>query len=620
MTDTATAAESQADETAEDASSTDGGRAALAGFVYQFLATAEESLRLLREGHNASEGRAERVVLAVHSEFADQDAAVEDSERRLELLQMKFSSDATRPFTVSEAKKIVSALRRSKTALAEETFEVSAYRLITNRTSREEAKRAFADIPNSWFTGSTAAVKREIRDAVEVTVVHADEAREALMNYLRQLGCAGSEPQDAVTQLVGKLLEEGASAAASTLTRARLHEILVGATDARTLESADCLAFLRMRVDNFAEDNGHPGPELFIPRPSLASRLTQLCHEHARVVVTGKGGVGKSAFLSQWGRDCIDTNKGAVVLEAVERVTSSSWFASQVSMALGMGAAHDRAREDDARTLARLGIVAEVVDARPVLFVALDAADEAPAALDIAKALWEQFRDLERAARRGVQPPVSLVVSCRDTDSHGMRSLLRSGPFPDSAPQGFDSLEVPNFDDEEVASLEAMLDGASGPTATDLLANVDSKSLTDVPPEVREALRHPIMWRFYSQFSAAVRNSIRRGEPGALREWAEKAIDWVSYRIEQRTRRGLRDRHVVEVLAAMGRAGVWDAQGRFEESGFRQSAITEGLDSLSVRDLLDQLESSGLIESLTSRTSRWTYSFIAELLAQGEGA
>ncbi|MBO6936782.1 MAG: hypothetical protein JJ863_17565 [Deltaproteobacteria bacterium] len=598
--------------------SSDGGRAALAGFVYQFLTTAGESLRLLTDGYEAAGGRAERVALAIYSEFGDQDAAVEDCEGKLELLQMKFSSDRARSFSVSEAKEIITAIRRSKESLGADASRVSAYRLVTNRTSSEAIHKVFKSIPSSWFkSGTGAATKRVIRDSLTFDVVEGEDAREGLLSYLRALGCLGTEPDRAVTQLIGTLLEQGARPTDPGLDRPRLNKIFFGSPDARPLGSEGCSDVLLSRLDHYNEDNDCPEEDLVLHRPALAEGLTRLCEEHARIVVTGKGGVGKTAFLSQWARGRMD-EADTVLLDSVRYATSSSWLASQLAQLLGFGTAHDRAREDNLKTLSRLDVMSNAMGTRPILFVALDAADESPRALDALKELWDGFRELERGAQRGLAPPATLIVSCRDIDSHGMRTLLRPGPLPDSDRRGFDLLEVQKFGDDEIERLEAKLEGQHSSPPPELLSMTSARGLAGIPLEVHEALRHPIMWRFYSRFPASTRAAIKDGEQEALWEWAEKALGWVCHRIEHRAGGQLRANHVATVLETAGRAGAWDQQGRFENSEFRKAANEAGLDGRGVLELLDQLDSSGLVELTSSTTRRWVYAFTASFLARGE--
>jgi hypothetical protein len=626
-------------------SRSDGGRAAIAGFLYQIVGvTGLQAIAFGGQSDHSTATDHEISILvqrikdatSVTHEQYDQDAVVkliasidasagDDVTRDSDLLvQFKFSVYGVAD-TIGRAEldKIEKAFRRGVKRAQQMGATVQGRYLVTNR-------RVTPD--NVDWAGE--------RGISIVQCVPIDSWHEQLRSFASRFGCADREIEIGSDSLVSGILRKIADGQNANITERHMIEAYTGNPNAAPLD-------LHSVFENTADEL----PSL-MPRLGLASNTPPLrrdvvdeisalvTKQRSLIFLLGNGGCGKTVALWQWASETkgLSSPRSFVTLLPAFDVTTRC-ITEEICGWGKYEPFHGRQNESSDQSIERL-ITANPNLGLPIFFLGLDGADEIPdddqrtVLTRVLKWFWKQD---QHSQREGRDPQAVLVVTCRNEEAIEDWLHLRWAGFPNTEEKPA-TLSVDEFNDKELGdiakmelpiqmalrillSLQVSHPDGSPPNLPDVSFE-DTNQLTPYTDaadlEVVKALRHPAMWRSFSSLpSHDKRSEVLNGDESALGDMAKEYIRWFSSRTAQRDHSNV-TRNLEFVLRQI-------ASHTYSTDGVHGTVTTaewnrraHSADYLSIPQatwLFLEALSAGLIEQVGHQEWRWRHRFVARYLA-----
>lgn len=602
------------------ANHSDGGRNALAGFLFQMLQVGRVALF----GLEGVQSDAEEVNALVLHEAFGQDAAVTGAAGGVALVQYKYSRTADKTITKADLLEIADRFVKSEQKVQGAGYHVTEVRLVTNRRKGARLDAALETLRENQLT-ATEVEQMAVR--IDYLVVESSAACRDITQFLEGYGAFQAEVDNALYAWLGQLLQQSASSGDVVVLKEDLLRFLLGVPDPRQLRLPDLLPRLREEIEDFRAEYA-----LRPTRPVHRDIARDIAAEVASVsrpivVVSGTGGVGKTTALAEFVELRLEPETGSpTAMLAAQSPEANGGVSELVRRWAGLTAPAARRNDDRPEQAVERLAVANPDLPRPYLCLCLDGADEAPELnKEHARSIIQSFL---RLRTREDEPTATLVISCRDE-----RALLREF-FPydlttgESTFREYGHVQVGTFDhgefDEALAAITSDVaarlrlppsasDGVPGsltghlPTAT--FGTAASTGTADM--EVAAALRHPVVWRAFADLSAEMQHAVLDGDESALDDVADQILKWFCAKAARRSRDFLdSETHVRHGLALAA------------ERTLRRSSWKELDWSLPVIEIYDrgfasalyrEAVSAGLVEHAAS-ASLWTHHFVPEML------
>lgn len=626
----------------------DGGRVALAGFLYQMIAVF--GLQAAAEGASIVEGPdaltaimhplRERVLFT--HESLGQDAAIRmlpgiEGVDEYTLIQFKYSlPTSTTSVSASDMREIADRFRVSAEATRGRGASILRYFLVTNRHVTAPAKRLvqtfMPDDPNANVYSCLT-----IADHISLSVFE-----RWLIDSGREYGAENHVIERGIRELIGSLISRTAHEGEPLISQESIIEAFTGNASARKITWATLRSGVAEGIEQFRTRvaiGDHP------VRRQLLSDIAGAAQSRALVIITGGGGCGKSAALWQWADELYRTTDETlgvpIVLDHARRVRRL--WPTEILCAWGnYPVGHQRFLDRERQVAARLK-TANPKTAHPVLLLGLDGLDEDLGGSDQRHTIEELvrwFAEEDRQSQRETRSPLmTLVVTCRDieefwgdfvrVDVSGYRtgsdqplSRVPVDVFSDEELRDAARQEVPHLADriEEALRLRARV-GQRAFTSAESSPFGSTRSTHSVNAQVLDALTHPAMW------GAFIRLRDANKQDGALAEdrdaHHEMARIFVDRFIGKAQDRGHMDTlHRAELhslLRYIAHATLSTGRVQHTASDWRTLACdTQMVNSIHADRLREEALSGGMIEREDAKSWRWRHRFVEEFLASTE--
>ena len=647
----------------------DGGRRALAGFLYQIL-----GIGGLRASVQASEadGRDELDALVtlvrngrIEHEGFDQDAVIRSvvrGEKGVSFVQFKHSGIVPpRILYRDEYDDIVAKLAKSEEGAEAQGLSVTGYYLLTNREVRNSSESIFPAVEGGATSPTTKSAKpsrRSNRPSPGVTgskppckispreekirgrlVVQSDLPTDAWLSRLRRLaatlGCVDNEIDDGIAQLVGRVVVDTVAGIPFDVDLSDLFEAFADCRTMRALTAEHRVAKSLDRIGKLA-DLLHPGRPV---RRKLLDELDGKIRERALVVLEGPGGSGKSTALVDWAGRLVESpspRPGALTSVFPSSDVRPRLITEIVCDWFELPPVHHVRRNDPAElALDRLETAAPG-EAHPVLIVGLDGIDEGarladrlPTIRETLRWFWEEDRN---AQKEGRPPRAAVVVTSRRGDLLNTYLDLDIAGYPSDA-RSPDAIDVGDFNDSELlmaahqdlgwayrrirGTLERLgrlpdYDAEYGmipPTAEGA-----SECEPPVDLDILESVRHPAMWRALIELGEEVGSRVLDGDPEAGALLASSFTErWFCRKARRRRFDQLSAAEIVAILGSVARA----SRGRGEVLGYQpdwQAPASSSVDATTASALYHEAISAGYIDEVSKFRWRWRHRLCVDYL------
>lgn len=614
----------------------DAGTRALAGFLYQILASAVHGIDFYSA---PSDNSVEVDALFAVEQFGQDAVAVsnQNAGASVEFIQYKYSlSPGANPIEPPELKDIIRAYFKSKLECEVRTNATFKYRLVSNRTLSVKAKgiksAAEADsLTIDWFdkTGVSNSDKRAMVDILKQTRFESldpTDVIERIESYASQFGMLPEEVAAGTQRLIGVLASRAASKTKRVVS-IELDEALTGISAPSRLSSKEAHERMLHSIECF-KDYSRVEPPLIDRR--LVDEIQDAVLQHSLVIVTGGGGVGKTVAMCQT-IESLSTLKLGAPFGAIAPASTlrPNWLSRELSKWR-----NDLLRvsisEDTSVAIRRLEVATDP-DTRPAVILGIDAIDETDGRgrlTDEALSFIREFVVFEKHVQeQGSRPIVSLVLCCRSEND--LRQLDRSGlglrnsighliPVGRFSDQELARIAGQNLDDALSKRIIFHLETRGVISAIETLGNsaVNARPIT---PEVCAALQHPIIWKcFHLIGDPHIQHQILDGDHAALALLSDRVVEWFCRKTETRQRdflpldtRGVLKRISQKVSTAGengGKRSDWN----------HEAGIASGWSSNKCDTLFKEALSSGLVANHpgTDENWVWSHSFIYDYLCR----
>lgn len=610
----------------------DGGRWALAGYLYQVVAMlgltayAERSsglsadsdemdvvLRLMQEG-NVSLEQYDADALLRPADLGDDTNCV--------LFQIKFSARPGRTITDTDMQEIINGLKASARRARHAGQPVGGYVLVTNRPISGTARsRCDTGLPR-----------------VRLLTVDERSARERLKRFAQAHGAEDAEIEHGISLLIGQALQRPDDA----ITVRTLRHAFTAYEETRRLTPDILAPVAQTCVQQFWTRylglHGEP-----VARDAL-DRLDKEARTHALIVITGEGGTGKTVALWQWAwrrttmpSPLVDALIDLRLASAVRDTLITDIICDWSDLPPG----HSRRQTDTFdRAWGRLHIANPDV-LHPIMYVALDGLDERITTANQRHAITsilEWFWNEERAERRGKPPRATLIVTCRnasDLEMHWLRFHLAElvtlpiEDFSDNELRRAATAAIGSNDDERVLRMIlASLSQSDAPGATGAFKTIGDVSIAAfaepatapaVDQDILTSLRHPVTWYAFAHLSSGSRRAVLDQDPDALDVLAQALVDRFSKKVQDRhpeiDQRFAAAMQVLQAAASSGRQG----QNRRSQYDWEQACKLRGIAPYLATLIYVEAESDGLIRLTPDNHWFWRHDFVREYLARLAG-
>ncbi|MCL5959781.1 MAG: hypothetical protein M1358_10815 [Chloroflexi bacterium] len=622
----------------------DGGRSALAGYLYQIIGVLGLTARgsFFGVSPDSSELKAEMTVASTNEwwhEHLDSDAVLRqlgiDAHDEYVLVQFKFSRQVPLPsLGRPDLIEIAGAMKRSANRARSLGHNVTGYVLMSNR--------GLGASTNGTLVDTTVMRDPEVRDILDklrvVTDLQLAEWDDCLRRYGRQLGAEENEIDRGIWELIGKLHDQTARGGSTVIDKDNLAEAFTDHPAALPLVLDRVVPLCVQQLNWFSDRLSLHREPL---RRQVLDEIAKAVAERGLVVLYGPGGCGKTVALCQWVKEMVESSRqqrgGFATIGSASDVRRD-WVANLVRGWANLPPGHRRQHEQLAHALRRLRI-ANPNTTPPILHLALDGLDEGVDTTnqeqDIREIL-ECFWNIDK--HRWTQPPEAvLVVTCRDLDEV-VRKWLRldrsAFGYLGEPPQG---VEVSDFSSGELLSaarndlpnhfsrIETALCTPDGPFPEEspeypellgLASHVPP--LPGMPDNILEALRHPAMWHALVMLPDSVLSEVLNGEPEAILQLGGVFVRWFCEKTVLRSQdAGLGDQGVLYVLRAIAKGTKDIGRTRMSVREWNEFACDNGMVNLIVANRLHtEACSGGLILKDDAAYWRWRHSFVWDYLAE----
>jgi hypothetical protein len=621
----------------------DGGQLALAGFLYQILGSASLAAEVF-DGTPCHDGDIDTTFAIVNLESRGQDAEIvstNDTQRARTLVQFKYSGNPSRyPVGPQDLVDILEGFRRSKVAADASDALATDFLLMTNRNLSDGAKSIVqageSDQPDKLldaieetvngeekYKGRTKRKTKQYQSIVkrlQIEVVNDDAYRTGLAARARDFGILQSEMPMAVNRLIGVFFQRAASPGNRAITASELDEALIGFTNPRRL--TDSAVSERILEDVARQKKRFMLPDKMLHReelfrhPALTSR--------ALVIIHGAGGAGKTVAACQIIEAALTEARppfGAIT--SVESL-SSSWISEVVSRWRNSQQPDHHAEQTDT-AIQRLRTAS--AGPPPILLLALDGIDEAgpiPEYRAIGHIL-RFFADEDSRCQVEHRPPKAiLLVTCRNPQDVYSQWINRGG-FPsrvDSA-NCLSLREV--FTDRELCQIaDQVLDSSvASRIRHTTAAAADCPDVREVAgdlarvavPDVIEALKHPGLWRLFSELHANEQHKALDGDPQYLGGLCHSFVDWLCTKAQLRRHSIPADTTRVIVNAVATAFGDPPERTGDKKRDWDRPAEEATHSRLDASRVFEEAVSLGLVLKLDPLHWKWRHPFMCEHLA-----
>jgi hypothetical protein len=634
-----------------------GGVNAVAGFLFQMIGSAAFAVEVLDRKPIAAGGDCE---IYFSLEPYDQDAGCKkvDSNGKIQmhLVQFKYSGKPRETgLATGDLVEIAEAFRVSKVRVQSDHQDLAMkYGLWTNRPLTTDGAKTYADAKNDVSNpklddevsptpkpgkANKAKVKnqrtkaknkeyREILKILEIREINEKNALESLQKYARRYGVTDTEFPQAVNDIVIYFFKLAGTGASTVVSRQVFNEKLVGFKQPQALSLSELTLSMRDDIATFRANAKLPF-EIY-PRAIVRS-IEEAAEDNALIVICGEGGCGKSAAVYS----ALDKVVGQPPHSARSYVAAdfavqvpSHWFSQ--SIARWRGAPPGCCGLDQPElALDRLELAAETRP-RPLALLCIDGWDElnltSPTSSELLSLM--QFVAHEWRKSAGESPRIVLIATCRTPDD-----VLRIWPHHTGElgeDRGIKKIYAGDFDDTELEDLARenltpeiaeRLAYRSGTGAFPQTAGIIGRGASQtrpVRPEIREAIRHPLFWRFFVEKAPALQHRILDGDEMALWDVCRTYVGWFCEKAKHKAFGTDQP-----ALKAMLKRIAWQplpADGLLlQEEHWTKPACGAGLFRyLTADELFREARSFGMIRIDSPVRApaiwRWRYSFIREFL------
>jgi energy-coupling factor transporter ATP-binding protein EcfA2 len=637
------------------ANSIDGGRVALAGYLYQILGVCGMQARVEGSGEVTPPDEISQVLELARNgtfghEYLDQDGVLRtlgvDGGDEYVLLQFKYSQQ--NPIPSIGPTELISIVDRLQAGAQRTDRPVNGLVLITNRPLSDNARALHEAV--SAGQGSSKAPTKQQRQGLSklrvVTDIPLSRWTNDLKRFAGELGVLPSEVDLGINQLVGGVLRNTAGGQA-WLTREDLLLAFTGYRQARLLTAAEIVQVNRKNRDRF-----DVAPKGTVINREVQNELAAAIEERALVFLHGHGGCGKTVILAQWANQLLRDSVGQLValveLELAEDV-SNTWICNVVSgwrnvpltsQATGLDCVEEaieriRVANPSAQTL--------------VMHFGLDGIDE-----DLSREQEHNVRARVRwfwnedRFRKFHSPRLVLVVTCRDAEIDDLTRWLRVDDIDWSVGNEIRRVRVTDFSPDELRSIairntpdifKSIEDWlgrtqhltsipetwSSDNTSPIPIAGNRSNEPTNTPswsadPEAVASLHHPLIWRFFLRLEPADQLAFLRGDGQTNHRLGNEVVRWFCRKARAR---GL-DISSDEIEGALVNIAHHTSNGgrhRFTRSDWIQPACVSNLmDQYQAKKLHRECLSAGLIVQENKQMDwRWRHQLVWSYLAGLEG-
>jgi hypothetical protein len=623
--------------------SLDAGRYALAGFLYQLVGSVHDALSILRRPSLADGSCTAEFALELYG----QDAGAIGSGKSgttLELIQYKYSTDPLHnPIDEAELIEILQSFRKSKHAARGRGYADIGFRLVTNRRLNDRAtnmvskavsgaayapldepteKKVRNKVVNAGRGPRINAQLRAILKSLKQQPLDEAQMRQEIKKCASEFGLIEEEHAQAISRLVNLAFDLAASAN-NRFKRDDILECLANFRHPRSLLDSQIREMIRSDVHNFRD---RARMEIGIIRRSVLDQI-EASLGHALIVVVGGGGTGKTVILGELIMDALGS--GSVVssyflIDSAYRI-EATWLGTVVSRwRNSRDGAHISETTDQA--LARLEAAGG--PQRPLVIMGLDAIDEVNDTFDARRhvqTLIEFFIAEERTCRAlARRPRATMIVTCRDEEELNRFGVLdRSGFGTFDTPAAIISIGV--FSEDETLRLVATL--STSTVAERLRRHIEGSVLPTpvgradaaaVQPEVYEAIRHPVLWRCFSQMSEGDQHRALNGEPDGLSKLARGLVEWFCNKTQLRLGESRSDVTRAVLVASASRFQDPSRVGQRSADWVKPAIEVAGCAQLAAERWFHEATSAGLVEKVSVDEWRWRHGFVCEYLRSAQ--
>lgn len=614
----------------------DGGQIALAGYLYQVLgsvALAAEVLEPRSDSHDDTTAYFKYVELECHGQDARVVSVEENAREALHLVQFKYSGQPQRyPIEPNDLNAILQRFKESAAEAKRLEPQPVSFRLVTNRKLAMSAQKIIdtgkecrgGEQPDAMEANSSEY--RSILERLDVEFVDEERFRKVIAERARGFGMLDEELSSGVTRLIGTFFQRAASTGSRSITAPALDEALAGFPMPRRLTDGTLNHVL---LDGITEKK----KLLRFPRQRLLPRedvvQDPLFSSRALVVLCGEGGTGKSVaacqILERALRSAIRVPPPFAAMNSVHELTES-WVAELVS---NWRNSNQRSHSTEPIDTAIARLIAAASGTPPILRLALDGIDEVgprPEYRAIGQIL-RFFRKEDTLCRaEGRLPRAVLLVTCRDPEEV-YSNWIDLGCFAQDV-DTIRHLRLTQFSNPELRQIADLVLESSVASRIRRAIEIggsdryrDPRAVAgDMPraalPEVVEALRHPGLWRFFSEdFDQNEQHMILDGEHACLDRLCRSFVDWLCKKAERRKHAIPSDttrtivRTVASLLSDPGQAG------RLQEDWVQPAHAATGCAEMEARQVFREAASLGLVIKVEGLHWKWKHPFMCEYLA-----
>jgi energy-coupling factor transporter ATP-binding protein EcfA2 len=609
----------------------DGGKWALAGFLYQIVGTLSITARALTGIRNDNAWDEVDALVALignggglqtHHEQLGQDAVFTTRDQYV-IAQFKYSSTPTK-IRRSELLDIIRKLDRSAQQAASEGQMVTACVLVTNR---------------EFTTGVRAAEglwehERSQEREYDLRCHHASlqNLRAKFHEFCERFGVLDREIEPGADRLIGRVLRQTGELFGASIGEEHILESLTGCPGARPLTVSAVAPRCSSQLNEFAESVGIARPNDTLIRREVLRDIARAITERALVTIYGDGGCGKSIVLWQLLTELLQQSTGCVMITLAKNLPRS-WITNTVHEWRGLPAG--TRPSDDRETAIRRLEVANSNLSRQIIWLGVDGLDEGVTLADqrslvqeIVRWFWTKDRECQET---GHAPPATLVVSSRCKDDLATQWLDVPYDYSGERPR---SIAVGDFSAQEVAmalrlTFAEFYPGFASPHPEGLgLQDIDYSDLpfSDAPPyppsaslhpDVLEALRHPAMWRALLNLERTLQVRAVQGERQAIHNLAHEFIKWFYWKLGRREQSFLSfgEALFIDILCSIA-AHTTSTAAYSRDSDWTRPACHNGrMGGREATTLYDEALSGGLITEDASLSWRWRHMIVYEYLA-----
>jgi hypothetical protein len=611
-----------------------GGRWALAGFLYQIVAMLSMVARASEPpeiSNDEDEIMADSLVMlpnvgeeiqAHHERF--EDVAFIGPDDECVLVQMKYSSTGRR-ISVGEARAITSKLHASFQEAIRQNYQVTTCVLFTNRQL------------TTVGGGATEYWEREKQTRpyrLRHELVSMDDLMDELEGFGKRYGMFDREIDAGIDRLIGRVFRDAVGTFDASFGMPEFLEHFIGSRDANQLTEE----YIKQRSSQRLEElgrwigiacwDGSP-----VQRETQQDIVNAIHEKRALIALCGPGGCGKSTLVWQ----VLNSVRCRMFVHADEIL--DSWVENEVHSWRGL--AHN-STDNRQRAIERIS-VANPSSPRPILWLGLDGIDEGNLCperenhiREILRWFWQSDQN-----RREETPLATLIVTARKTDR--LFDFLRLNWGPRTSPQQLLVFRISFFTNRErdtaaqkkapgihqrLYRFNRQHDLLGWQDDIEILGGeIPDENLESIDEAVWDSLKHPAMWQAYLALEPEIRRLAIEGSAEAKHQVAHGFLQWfgrklrlrLGNRVEELVRNDYRG--LLEILVTIAMHSNIDALNQRDGEWVEHARRTPiGISRREAEDLYIESLSAGLIDEYSPRHWRWRHSLVYDyLMSCGRG-